>query len=393
MPHLANLAMTDNTPNVYCTAPWNGITIRENGDIKTCCVGQITLGNISETSIQDIKTSKKLLEIQNNFKNGGVDNTNCSKCLQEEKQSLPSLRDYYNRYYKVTSLDSLSLKVIDIRWSNICNLQCMYCSPMFSSMWTSALDIKSKTRIDDSHYDQVADWIVAHSSDLRELMLVGGEPLLMKQNYKILNSIPLDTKITIITNLSYNLQELPCIESLLDRKNNLVWNVSLENTAKQFEYVRNKAAWAQVEQNLLYLHQHFPDIVSVNFVYSMFSAFDIDITIKQLLSLGVKKFNLIPIDSNQTMNVFLMPEQIKKQALEKLKQAIEIHKTAIHADDIHYYNIFGYREIQEALEQQTDLPVSKKDFYDKIAWYDQWSSSKFNDLWPHVVQLVDLHLL
>lgn len=384
--------MTDNTQQVYCTAPWNGITIRENGDIKTCCVGQITLGNISEIPIQNIQNSKKLLEIQNNFIKGGVDHKNCSKCLLEEKQSLPSLRDYYNRYYHVSSLDRLSLKVIDIRWSNICNLQCMYCSPMFSSIWASALDIKSKTRIDDSDYDQVADWIIAHSSDLRELMLVGGEPLLMKQNYKILNQIPLDTKITIITNLSYNLQELPCIESLLARKNNLVWNVSLENTAKQFEYVRNKAAWAQVEQNLLFLNEHFPNIVSVNFVYSMFSAFDIDITIKKLLALGVKKFNLIPIDSNRTMDVFLMPQQIKEVALEKLKQAFVIHQNTIHPDDIHYFNIFGYKEIEKALEQQTDLPVSKKDFYDKIAWYDQWSTSRFNDLWPHVIQLVDLHL-
>jgi len=378
--------------NVYCTAPWSGLTIRENGDIRTCCVGQKTLGNINEIPIQDIVTSKKLLKIQQNFKNNGVDSINCGKCLQEEKQSLPSLRDYYNRYYNVTSLDHFSLKVIDIRWSNICNLQCMYCSPMFSSVWASALEIKTKTRINDSHYDQVAEWIITHSSDLKELMLVGGEPLLMKQNYKILNEIPLDTKITIITNLSYNLEELPCIDSLIARKKNLVWNVSLENTAKQFEYVRNKAVWTQVENNLLYLNKNFPDIVSVNFVYSMFSAFDIDITIEKLISLGVKKFNLIPIDSNQTMDVFLMPEQIKKEALEKLNRAFEIHQTAIHPDDLQYYNIFGYEEIQKALKLQTKPSISKKDFYDKIVWYDQWSELKFNDLWPHVMDLVDLHL-
>lgn len=384
--------MIKNIPKVYCSAPWNGITIRENGDIRTCCVGQKTLGNINETTIQDIATSKKLLEIQQNFKNGGVDNVNCSKCLQQEKQSLPSLRDYYNRYYHVDSLDQLSLKVIDIRWNNICNLQCMYCSPMFSSTWSSALNIKTKTVINDSDYDQVAEWIIEHSGDLRELMLVGGEPLLMKQNYRILNQIPLDTKITIITNLSYNIKDLPCFESLLARKKNLILNVSLENIGKQFEYVRNKAEWKQIAQNLLYLNQTFPDIVSVNFVYSMFSAFDIDITIKELLSLGLKKFNLIPIDSNTTMDVFLMPMEVKKIAIEKLKQAFEIHRNAIHPDDLHYYNIFGFEEILNALEQPTESPISKKAFYEQIEWYDQWHRSKFKDLWPHVMDLVDLNL-
>ena len=123
---------------VYCTAPWNGLTIRENGDVRTCCVGGKTLGNINDTDIKEIQNSQQLSEIQNNFLTGNVDQVNCSQCINEEYQSQPSLRHYYNRYYTDTNLNKLKLKVIDMRWSNSCNLQCMYCSPTFSSTWAAA---------------------------------------------------------------------------------------------------------------------------------------------------------------------------------------------------------------------------------------------------------------
>jgi hypothetical protein len=32
---------------VYCTAPFNGITVRENGDVKTCCVAGVVIGNLN----------------------------------------------------------------------------------------------------------------------------------------------------------------------------------------------------------------------------------------------------------------------------------------------------------------------------------------------------------
>jgi radical SAM protein with 4Fe4S-binding SPASM domain len=385
--------MTTEAPKkVYCTAPWNGLTIRENGDVRTCCVGQKSLGNINKTPIHEIQNSKILKDIQNTFKSNYVDNENCGLCVNKSKNSIPSLRDYYNRYYHDIDLDKLKLKVIDIRWSNNCNLQCMYCSPTFSNQWAASLKSKVNIEINQEYHDQVADWIIDNSADLRELMLVGGEPLLMKQNYQILKKIPLDTKISVITNLAYNLEELPCLDALLARSNSMVWNISMENIDGQFEYVRNKASWEQVEKNLLFLTQYFPNSVSVNFVYSMFSAFDITATFKKLVSLGIKKFNLMGIDNNDTMSVFDMPMKIKEQALAELEAAVEIHKNSIHPDDLHFYPIIGIEDVRTALSLETQKPINKKDFYDKIIWYNQWSDQKFDELWPHVMALVNLHL-
>jgi MoaA/NifB/PqqE/SkfB family radical SAM enzyme len=33
---------------VYCTAPFNGLTIREDGHVRTCCSGINSLGNLNK---------------------------------------------------------------------------------------------------------------------------------------------------------------------------------------------------------------------------------------------------------------------------------------------------------------------------------------------------------
>lgn len=67
------------TPNskVFCTAPWAGLTVREDGHVKTCCVGGTSLGNLNDTSIQEILKSQSLADIQQNMLSGEPDKKNC----------------------------------------------------------------------------------------------------------------------------------------------------------------------------------------------------------------------------------------------------------------------------------------------------------------------------
>lgn len=377
------------TENVYCTAPWNGLTIREDGIVRTCCVGGIPLGNLNQSTIEEIEKSPVLKEIQDTAKNGKPHQQNCQMCIQGKS----TLKNYYNHYYPVEDFSKLTLKVVDIRWSNLCNLKCMYCTPMFSSAWQAELADKTKTITVQTYQDNVTDWLLKKIDDLYELMLVGGEPLLMKQNYRLISNLPKKAALSIITNLSYDLKNLPCIKDLLTRpKENTKWNVSLENTDQQFNYVRNLASWEQIQDNLVFLNTHWPDNVSIGFVYSMFSAFDIKDTFKKLHQLGIKKFNLMPIINQDQMDLFNMPVPIKILAAEQLISAAEFHRNQIHPDDVEFYPIGGLDEILQSLRSDTSTPVSKKDFYLKIQWYNQHSKDKFEDLWPHVMELVNLHL-
>ena len=145
--------------NLYCTAPWNGITVRENGDVKTCCVGIEVLGNLNQNKIEDILKSSKLINIQNSLLNGDSDLKNCQGCKSSEQQNgLAALRQYYLKYYSNIQ-DTLQLRNLDIRWNNSCNLGCIYCTPMFSSTWQNRLNIQPSRTL-NNYQDDLEKFIV-----------------------------------------------------------------------------------------------------------------------------------------------------------------------------------------------------------------------------------------
>lgn len=56
----------------FCEEPWVGIfSVRTNGDIICCpCYAQIKIGNINESSIQEIWNSEKLIQMRESFRKG-----------------------------------------------------------------------------------------------------------------------------------------------------------------------------------------------------------------------------------------------------------------------------------------------------------------------------------
>lgn len=382
------------TDKVYCTAPWNGVTVRENGHVRTCCVGKTSLGDLNKVTIDQIVNSEALDTIRQDMMSKKSNLSNCSSCAMAETQSgLASLRQHYNRLYVIDDSNKFKLKNLDIRWNNACNLGCMYCDQTFSSTWEDRLGSK-RSAVVKNYQDDLLQWILDHAEELEEIMLVGGEPMLMKQNYALLNRLPDQCKVSIITNLSYDLRSLPCLPKLLDRpREKTLWNVSLENTKDQFEYVRTGAKWDLVRSNLEFLVEHWPEIVSINFVYSMFSAFDIAETIKELHSIGIKKINLFPINRQPTMDVFNMPEPIRLLAADLLDDAINWHFENLHPEDRELYPLHGAADMLAQLRQSTKTTtITLEKFMDKINWYNQYHDQRFEDLWPNIVDLVKKYL-
>jgi MoaA/NifB/PqqE/SkfB family radical SAM enzyme len=380
---------------VYCTAPWNGLTIRENGEVRTCCVGSKILGNLNKQSIQEIEHSTILAQIQQDMHSENPSLENCSHCIKQEQQSgFAALRDHYNKFYPDIN-DQLQLRFIDIRWNNICNLGCLYCNTGFSSTWAERLrhTIIMKNLPVKLYQDDLLEWVLERADHINEIMLVGGEPLLMKQNYKLLNCLPQKSQISIITNLSYDLEKNPALPALLNRPpEKIIWNVSIENIEDKFEYVRSGAKWAQTKMNLELLTQHWPETISVNMVYNLFSAFDIMETVQQFYALGIKKINLFNINENKTIDLFNMPIEIKQLALTQLHAAQEWYNSMLPPEDRELYLWAGADNLVQHLKMPTITPITLSEFESKMQWYDQWSDKKFAELWPEINQLIYTNL-
>jgi hypothetical protein len=125
----------------------------------------------------------------------------------------------------------------------------------------------------------------------------------------------------------------------------------------------------------------------------MFSAFDIVDTIKTLHRLGIKKINIFPINDNQSMNVFNMPEIICQKAAEQLELAQQWHLENLHPEDRNFYPMQGVDSLLDQLKQSTKKTEITLDmFLAQVNAYDRYNHQKFRDLWPNVIDLVDKYL-
>jgi organic radical activating enzyme len=325
---------------------------------------------------------------------GQADEENCAACITQERLSgAASLRSYYNTYYAQGDQTDTKLAVIDLRWNNTCNLACVYCSHVFSSTWADRSGIINLKPV-KLYQDSLLEWILKQVDDVREIMLVGGEPMLMKQNYALLRKLPQDCQISIITNLSYDLSSLPCMDSLLARPaGKVLWNISAENTEKKFEYVRSGASWTKFQNNLVFLTEKFPESQSINMVYNLLSAFDLPDTVGTFMDHGIKKFVLQPLEGKPGLDVFKMPAAIRAEAAARLRLTVEKHAERVHVEDVDLYPInLAHKLLDQLINQSSDEIVSRQDFLKQIARADRWNQNKFADLWPDLDRMIQQHL-
>ena len=239
--------------NFYCAAPWRGLHINPRGDVKTCCAGNPNmLGNLNSKSIEEILNSDLMTEIRSSIAQGQP-HEYCSNCVQAERLGGGSERHWHNNVNENFDYAAAGDKyhypvIVDVRWNTTCNLSCNYCGEACSSKWASikGIPFKSGAR---PYYDSVCDFIEQHYEHIHEVALVGGEPLLLPENERLLDVIPQDAIVTLITNLSVDLENNKIFRKLQNR-NKVGWSMSFDNIGARLEYVRHGAKWDQIQHNL-----------------------------------------------------------------------------------------------------------------------------------------------
>jgi MoaA/NifB/PqqE/SkfB family radical SAM enzyme len=261
----------------YCAAPWRGLHINPRGDVKTCCAGDPNmLGNLNTHSIGEILQGPVMQEIRQSLRQGQPHAQYCYNCVQAERYGR-SERDWHNNvnedFDPVTATDHDHEPVlIDLRWNTTCNLSCNYCGDKCSSRWAAlkGIPVKSGAR---PYLDQVCDYLQQHQSSIKEVALVGGEPLLLPENERILDVIPDHATVTLITNVSVDFERNRIVSKLLSRPN-VGWSMSFDNTGERFEYVRHGAIWSQLEHNVGLIRSRFDQghWGGIHAVYNIYNA-------------------------------------------------------------------------------------------------------------------------
>ena len=371
----------------FCAAPWRGLHINPRGDVKTCCAGDPNmLGNLNDQTIEQILHGATMQEIRQSIRSGRP-HEYCYNCVQAERYGR-SERDWHNNVSpefdcKTASDIEHRPTLIDVRWNTTCNLSCNYCAPACSSKWAALKQIPFKSGA-RPYYEQVCDYLEKNASSIREVALVGGEPLLLPENERLLDVIPQDCVVTLITNVSVALSQNKIFAKLSQRKR-VGWSLSFDNIAERFEYVRYGGSWELLQDNLKVLSdliQNNGHWAGIHAVYNLYNAtrlveftkfarknkftihwqslYQPECLDPSRLGTGITKLSLEEIDRLLSTDLCVESE---KQFFENVKQ-----------------NLKTVDDLRSQLRQHT-LDMEQK--------YHTDQQGKFAELWPELKELVN----
>lgn len=371
------------TNPAMCVIPWTGFIMEPNGDIKNCIAARDVIGNIGNEPIESILSGNKNLQIKEAMQEGRCLST-CATCHTQENGSLQSniisSRIYYRRELKSVPLElydrkeNFSLHHVDLRWSNACNLACVYCGPANSSRWAAELNIGPK--MDQAAKDRTKQYVFAHAHQLKNVYLAGGEPLLMTENKEFLElllAVNPQVQLRINTNLSVLDTK---IFDLICQFPNVHWIVSVENTEAQFEYIRYGADWSVFSENLKRI-QTFNHKISFNMLWFVLNTTTIFDAIDYFLSQGFhpNSFVLGPVTNPQHLDV----RNSRPEDLTMARNTLTARLNSQVTDDLLYS---GYRIMLEHMDRPFEPNFSES--LRQLAVLDQRRNMDSKSIFPNL---------
>lgn len=194
----------------------------------------------------------------------------------ERERSQVEWQQLFSVDYKEKKLTSLHLEQ-----SLTCNLKCISCSSTYSSSWNNEYQVfDSSQPLITVAKNVESQWESLDLSHLKKLHFTGGEPLLNKDNKKILHHLRnIGVLDKVIISYNTNGTVIPDLETLNFWKQARFVRlfVSLDGVGSVFDYTRFPAKWQQVEKNIQSFRS-FKDIcilIEVNAIVGIHNVFSL----------------------------------------------------------------------------------------------------------------------
>ena len=389
-----------------CVLPFMSLSTTPSGNLRVCC-NSINKKNlilksdgrpykIYKDSIKSAWNSESYRKIRQQMLNGEKPEI-CSPCFREESAGIQSARIGYNKkyssYHETSEVPHRHIKYLDLRLGNTCNLKCRMCSPYTSSSlfkeW-SFLKRKDKYSILENLTEHEKKkfkrllWpetmnfnnLIKDIEHIEEIYLTGGEPLIIKNQYILLETIikkGLAEKIKLKYNsniTNYNSK----IFELWKHFKGVFLSISIDAFGELNHYIRYPSQWKKLESNLKQIKRHAEKNenlkIKIDCTVQMYNI----TRMKPFLS-WVKKqkiglyFNIL--DSPHFLNIRVLPNELKQKAEEDLslfKNDFDVTKP------INYMNKESWSHFL-------------KDFFNYTDTFDQSRDQSLNKILPELSRL------
>jgi organic radical activating enzyme len=329
----------DNVGCGFCLAKWTQVTMHlHNGTTHSCHHPEphkVSLEELSRnpTALHNSKVKKMARKEMLENKRP----SECSYCWNVEdnstsfsdrvfKSSEPWSEPYFDEISKSDWRDNFNPKYVEVSFSNTCNFKCAYCGPEYSSKWMEEIndhgpyklsfDYNGTKRMeerntkpykhseDNPYVNSFWEWFPELYKSMDTFRITGGEPLLSKDTWKVLDFILETNEPNRNLKLSIN-SNLGVPDNLIDRliekldeiiRNNLVKEIiiftSCDGYGIQSEYTRYGMNFEKLFNNIDKVLSSLPKVtVVVMSTFNIFSVFSYESLIRKVHELKIKHFN------------------------------------------------------------------------------------------------------
>lgn len=223
----------------FCVLPWIEKFKTLQGNEQFCCWSKIKI-NDSDTNLlrQKIWNNQKIEHCQSCYT---IEQKNIISPRQ--KETIFWLKDNeLKKHFNTDNCPPFKPLFLDLRTSNKCNLACISCNPIESSLWAKELGIKIVPNVKPFDFQSVLSY--------KKIYLAGGEPLIINEYLDLINFIAENNpEIELVINT--NLTRLPSgILKSIKKLKKISFIVSVDSYEKVNEYHRFPLQWSKFMNNL-----------------------------------------------------------------------------------------------------------------------------------------------
>ena len=385
---------------LHCVNLDKNVRVDNKGTCTSCCLQMIPyqdeLGNelnIRRNSLDEAINSHTANTIRENLKNGKQD-PHCNYCWSQENVGRRSKRMIDNEHRAHLGRD-IEVQALDLNMGTTCNIKCRTCGPDNSSQWNKeflalhdgygtkakgVLEFKQYFRqFNKSFEDDSAIWddMHNHMPRIRYIDMYGGEPMLMKKQWKLLKHA---VKLGYSKNISlhYNTNGTLWDEekfNILNEFNHISMDFSLDGIYNRFEFMRHPAKWEPVIKNFNTLK----DISKTN------TKFDISIahTVSSLNIWYIPEFMEYFKGENMYLNLVHGPPHFNIVNIpQDIKEAIEQH---LGHEDPRVVEIINF------MNGKKSNPLEWRLFAPNVKGSDEYRKEDFREFFPEFYKVLTDH--
>ena len=410
----ANLLMKSET---FCMLPWVHMHAFPDGRAYPCCLADYwhPVGDLRKNTMAEVWNQDPYKKIRINMLNEKP-SKECSKCYEQEKHGAFSMRNDSNRNYGhlINEVDAtledgthpeFKIRYWDVRFSNLCNFRCRTCGPIFSSNWYND-HIKLYNRVPDvlnrdmarveyttGNEDGMLEQMEQHIPFLEQVYFAGGEPLIMKEHYylleKLIDAGKTDVRIQYNTNFSELAFKDKHVFEYWKHFKNVSVGASLDASGARAELMRKGTDWAQAVDNR---QRMMAEVPHVDFYVSstvgslnVLHVLDFHREWTELGLIKAKDWNVNICQSPEWYRADIFPEEFKKNVI---YPAYEEHiKWLAPHDDLRRATT-GFRSLVN-LMKSTDASHLWPRFVEECAKLDAVRNENVWDTFPELASLRD----